>query len=70
MRPAMLAELLEAANAQGLVAADVRSITMIRGMFAHGSDTVLNAPMFLEPFQYVTAMIAELFDPAKASRVP
>jgi hypothetical protein len=70
MPPAMLGELLEAANAQGLVAADVRSITMIRNMFAHGSDTVLNAPMFLEPFRYVTAMIAELFDPAKASPVP
>lgn len=70
MPPAMLGELLGAANAQGLVAADVRSITMIRNMFAHGSDTVLNAPIFLEPFRYVTAMIAELFDPAKNSHVP
>lgn len=43
---------------------------MIRNMFAHGSDIVLNASMFLEPFRYVTAMIAELFDPKKVSPVP
>ena len=65
MPPAMLGELLEAANTQGLVSANVRSITMMRNMFAHGSDSVLNAPMFLEPFRYVTAMIAELFDPTR-----
>jgi hypothetical protein len=32
-------------------------------MFAHGGDTVLNAPMFLSPFEVVTSIIVELFDP-------
>lgn len=55
---------------QGLIASDGPSITMIRNMFAHGSDTVLDAPMFLDPFRHVTAMIAELFDPASPPHVP
>jgi hypothetical protein len=65
--PVMLAELLEAAKDQGLISGDIGWINPLRKMFAHGSDTVLNAPMFLTPFQVVTAMIVELFDPAKPS---
>jgi hypothetical protein len=60
---AMLGELLEAAKAQKLISGDINWINPLRKMFAHGSDTLLNAPMFLIPFQTITAMIAELFDP-------
>lgn len=59
--PAMLWELLEAAQTQGLISGDISWINPMRKMFAHGSDTVLNAPMFLTPFEAVTAIIAELF---------
>jgi hypothetical protein len=65
--PVMLQELLEAAKDQGLISGDIGWINPLRKMFAHGSDTVLNAPMFLTPFQVVTTMIIELFDPAKPS---
>ena len=57
----MLGELLEAAKAQGLISGDILWINPLRNMFAHGSDTVLNAPMFLDPFNAVTSIIAELF---------
>jgi hypothetical protein len=65
--PVMLAELLEAAKAQGLITGDVILLALVRNMFAHGSDTVLNVPMFLEPFKIVTALIADLFAPSRAS---
>jgi hypothetical protein len=65
--PVMLVELLEAAKTQGLIAGDVKLLAQLRNMFAHGSDTVLNAPMFLEPFKIVTALIADLFDPSRES---
>jgi hypothetical protein len=61
--PAMLWELLEAAKEQRLISGDINWINPLRKMFAHGSDTVLNAPMFLTPFEVVTSMIAELFNP-------
>jgi hypothetical protein len=64
--PAMLAELLEAAKAQRLISGEIGWINPLRKMFAHGSDTVLNAPMFLHPFETVTSMIAEIFDPKSA----
>jgi hypothetical protein len=67
MPPPMLSELLKAAKEQNLVAADISMISAIRNMFAHGSDTVLNAPMFLIPFKMVTAMIVDIFDPAKTA---
>jgi hypothetical protein len=60
-RPAMLAELLEGAKAKRLISGDTNWINPMRKMFAHGSDTVLNPPMFLAPFQAVTSMIAQLF---------
>ena len=60
--PAMLGELLEAAKAQGLISGDISWINPMRKMFAHGSDTVLNPPMFLAPFEVVTSMISDLFD--------
>jgi len=62
-RPAMLGELLETAEAQGLMVGDFSWINPLRRMFAHGSDTVLNAPMFLSPFEVVTSIIIGLFDP-------
>jgi hypothetical protein len=65
-----LAELLESAHAQGLIAEDVRLLAPLRNMFAHGSGTVLNGPMFLGPFQLVTAIIAGLFDPVQNSGTP
>jgi hypothetical protein len=66
-RPAMLPELLEAAQTQGLMSVDISWINPLRKMFAHGSETVLNAPMFLIPFEAVTSMIAQLFDPTMIS---
>jgi len=61
--PAMLPELLEAAKDQKLLSGDIFWINPMRRMFAHGSDTVLNPPLFLRPFETVTSMIAELFRP-------
>jgi hypothetical protein len=61
--PVMLGELLEAAQAQGLISGDTTWINPLRKMFAHGSDTVLNPPMFLMPFEAVTAIIAGVFSP-------
>ncbi len=46
----------------GVRNAYIYSYFSLRQMFAHGSDTVLNAPMFLGPFEAVTSMIAELFN--------
>jgi hypothetical protein len=66
-RPAMLGELLEVAKGQKLVIGDVSWINPLRNMFAHGSDAVLNAPMFLSPFAAVTGMIARLFEPVSES---
>jgi hypothetical protein len=66
--PPKLSELLEAAYKQGLITGAFGLIAPLRNMFAHGSGTVLNPPMFLEPFKLVTEIIAELFDPAKDSR--
>lgn len=62
LRPApMLDELLKSAKAQGLMSADVVGLSHLRNMFAHGTDAVLNPPMFLTPFELVTETIAELF---------
>jgi hypothetical protein len=59
--PVMLGELLETAKAQALISSDITWVNPMRKMFAHGSDTVLNPPMFLVPFEAVTSIIAELF---------
>jgi hypothetical protein len=59
--PATLPQLLEAATGQGLISSEVFWVNPLRKMFAHGSDAVLNPPLFLEPFSAVTEMIAELF---------
>lgn len=61
--PVMLPELLEAAKTQGLISAEIYWINDLRKMFAHGSETVLNPPLFLEPFKAVTSIIDELFLP-------
>ena len=63
-RPAMFGELLEVAQDQKLLSGDITWIKPLRNMFAHGSDTVLNAPMFLSPFEAATGMIAQLFEPS------
>ncbi|MDP3411058.1 hypothetical protein [Bosea sp. (in: a-proteobacteria)] len=66
--PPMLDELLRAAKAQNLISADVDGLNHLRNMFAHGTDAVLNPPMFLIPFQLVTETIAELFASTFSSR--
>ena len=68
--PPKLSELLEAAHKQGLITGAFKLIAPLRNMFAHGSDTVLNPPMLLEPFKLATEMIADLFDPNKKSALP
>jgi hypothetical protein len=67
-RPATLPELLEAARGQGLISCDVFWVNPMRRMFAHGSDAVLDPPLFLEPFRAVTEIIAELFEPLPQAR--
>jgi hypothetical protein len=62
-RPAMLPELLDAAGEQGLISGDLSWVNPMRKMFAHGSDAVLNPPLFLTQFIAVTEIIAELFGP-------
>ena len=63
--PPMLPELLEAATAKGLIAGNTDWINPLRKMWAHGSDAVLNAPMFLIPFEAITLLIAGLFESPK-----
>jgi hypothetical protein len=62
-RPPTLPDLLDAATEQGLISCDVWWVNPMRRMFAHGSDAVLNPPLFLGPFKDVTEIIAELFKP-------
>ena len=59
-----LASMCQSAKTQGLISGDTDWINPLRKMFAHGSDTVLNAPIFLDPFTAVTETIAELIDSA------
>lgn len=59
--PPMLAKLLQKAKEQGLISSNFDGLHRIRNMFAHGSDTVLNPPLFLIQFEEVTAIIRELF---------
>ena len=60
--PPMLDELLKTAKAQQLISSDIENISVLRNMFAHGSDAVLNPPMFLPLLKTVTLIIQELFD--------
>lgn len=60
--PAMLDELLKAAKAQGLITSDIEGMNHVRKMFAHGSDAVVNPPLFLVPFEMVTLTIRELYE--------
>ncbi|MGO6742104.1 hypothetical protein [Rhizobium ruizarguesonis] len=62
-RPAMLDELLKTAKAQGLIQSEIEYLSHMRNTFMHGSDIVLNPPMFLATFHVVTAIIRELFSP-------
>ncbi|NTA14282.1 hypothetical protein [Agrobacterium tumefaciens] len=57
----MLDELLKSAKNQGLISADVKGLSHLRNMFAHGTSAVLNPPMFLAPFELITETIAEMF---------
>lgn len=67
-RPAMLDELLKAAKAEGLIQSEIDYIAHMRNTFLHGSDFVLNPPMFLTTFHLVTAIIRELYSPLGHSR--
>jgi hypothetical protein len=60
-RPAMLDELLKSAKEQNLISSEIEYLSKMRNMFAHGSDTVLNPPMFLTTFEIVTDIIRELY---------
>jgi len=62
-RPAMLDELLKAAKAQGLILSEINYLSPMRNLFAHGSNTILNPPLFLTPFELVTDIIRELYRP-------
>lgn len=57
----MLDELLKAAKEQNLISSEIEYLSKMRNMFAHGSDTVLNPPMFLTAFEIVTDVIRELY---------
>jgi hypothetical protein len=57
----MLGELLDAAKARGMIYDDIGCINPMRKMFMHGSDAILNPPMFLAPFEAVTSIIAARF---------
>lgn len=65
-RPAMLDELLKSAKQQGLISSEIEYLSKLRNMFAHGSDAVLNPPMFLTSFEIVTDIIRELYADQKA----
>lgn len=60
-RPVMLDELLKSAKKQNLISSEIEHLSHLRNMFAHGSDTVLNPPMFLTTFEIVTDIIRELY---------
>ncbi|MFC5508109.1 hypothetical protein [Bosea massiliensis] len=60
-RPAMLDELLKSAKQQKLISSEIDYLSHMRNMFMHGSDTVLNPPMFLTTFEIVTDIIRELY---------
>lgn len=60
-RPAMLDELLKTAKAQGLISAEIEHLSKMRNMFAHGSDAVLNPPLFLTTFEIVTDIVRQLY---------
>lgn len=59
--------LLRSAKEQGIIATDVQGLSRLRNMFAHGTDAILNPPLFLAPFHLVTATIRELFADQSAS---
>jgi hypothetical protein len=61
LRPAMLDELLKSAKAQALISAKIEYLSRMRNMFAHGSDAVLNPPLFLTTFEIITDIIRELY---------
>ncbi|WP_155046151.1 hypothetical protein [Paracoccus shanxieyensis] len=61
LRPAMLHELLKSAKEQNLISAEIEYLSKMRNMFAHGSDTILNPPLFLTTFEIVTDIIRELY---------
>ncbi|MUZ65680.1 hypothetical protein [Agrobacterium vitis] len=61
--PPRLDELLKAAERQGLIVSDITYLSELRNLFLHGSETVLNPPMFLTQFQVITRIIQELYEP-------
>ena len=61
IRP-MLHTLLEEGARQGFIRYSTDGLHLLRNDFVHGSDAVLNPPMFLTVFELVTRIIAELFE--------
>lgn len=61
-KPPMLDELLKSAKELKLISSDIRYLSKLRNTYAHGSDAVLNPPLFLTQFEVVTQIIQELFD--------
>lgn len=61
--PPMLDELLKSAKEQKLISLNIEYLSTLRNMYAHGSDTVLNPPLFWTQLEVVTLIIQELFDP-------
>jgi len=62
-RPLMLSKLLASAKAHKLISTNIEYVVPMRNMFAHGSDAVLNVPLFLAALDLVTGLIRELHSP-------
>jgi hypothetical protein len=60
--PPMLDELQKSAKEKKLISSDIEYLSTLRDMYAHGSDAVLNPPLFLTQLEVVTRIIQELFD--------
>ena len=60
--PPMLDELLKLAKEQKLISSDIEYLSTLRNTYAHGSDAVLNPPLFMIQLEVVTQIIRELFD--------
>jgi len=61
----MLSDLLKSAKKRNLITSDIDYVALIRNMFAHGSDDILDAPMVLTTFAIITGLIKELYAPAR-----
>jgi len=64
-----LRTLLQDAKKRGLVSSQVEHLTRLRNMYAHGTDTILNPPLFLLMVEHVTNIIQNLFDRGSACTI-